>query len=217
MKRFTRSSSLRSGLRIAGAIVAIIAAPAAAQAQSAAGHGTAAAVSTPAFTQQFASATLPSPDGFASNSVDVAAAPTLSASALNTITSGMADAGTQSSQTSAEAGNVSILSGLITARQVTAIASSYANGSSAASDGSGSTLLGLVVNGVSLGDALPAPNTRIDRPGTGYVVLNEQTVTGDGSSASGITVNMIHVVLLGALGNRTGEIVVGSATSQVGS
>ena len=54
-------------------------------------------------------------------------------------------------------------------------------------------------------------------PGVGYVVLNEQIPTGDGVTTSGITVNMIHVVLLDALtGVQTGEIIIGSASSAVG-
>ena len=74
-----------------------------------------------------------------------------------------------------------------------------------------------IVNGVSVDD--PAPNTRLDLPGVGYVVLNEQVPT-----SGGITVNMIHVVLqqpvLGVLGGvtgyqTTGDIIVGSASSSV--
>lgn len=119
-----------------------------------------------------------------------------------------ADAGS-----SATLESVSILNGLITADGVVAIASSSAQGSNA----DGSSLANLTVNGVSLGE--PAPNTRVDLPGVGYVVLNEQTNTTDG-----ITVNMIHVVLqqpvLGLLGRvvgyqTTGEIIVGSASSGV--
>jgi hypothetical protein len=71
------------------------------------------------------------------------------------------------------------------------------------------------VNGVPLGsgDYLPAPNTRVDLPGVGYAVLNEQIASG----ASGITVNMIHVVLRNALtGLTTGEIIVASASSSAG-
>jgi len=69
-----------------------------------------------------------------------------------------------------------------------------------------------------------APNTQMDLPGVGYVILNEQRRSGDGWSSSGITVNMIHVVMqqpiLGLLGEvigyqTVGEIVVGSATSRV--
>jgi len=93
------------------------------------------------------------------------------------------------------------------------VAASYVNQQAAGSGADGSTLLDLVVNGVPLAGT-PPPNTRIDLAGVGYVVLNEQTPTGNGVTTSGISVNMIHVVLRNALtGLTTGEIVVGSATS----
>jgi len=126
-----------------------------------------------------------------------------------------------SAVSSATLGAVNLLSGLITADGVVAVASSWI-GDATGSDGEGSSLANLVVNGVSVDD--PAPNTRLDLPGAGYVVLNEQIPTGDGVTTSGITVNMIHVVLqeavLGLLGQVTGyrtvgNIIVGSATSGV--
>jgi len=99
---------------------------------------------------------------------------------------------------------------------VVGLAWSYVNQQGAGSGVDGSTLIGLVINGVPL-DGLPAPNTRIGLPGVGYVVLNEQTPTGNGVTTSGITVHMIRVVLQNALtGLTTGEIVVGSASSAVG-
>ncbi len=104
---------------------------------------------------------------------------------------------------------MSILNGLIRAENVTAIASSYQNSAGAASNADGSGFVNLVVNGLAV-PANVAPNTRVDLPGVGYVVLNEQTRTGDGVSTSGITVNMIRVSQLGG-----GEIVVGSASSSV--
>jgi len=113
-----------------------------------------------------------------------------------------ADAGS-----SATLGSVRILNGLITADAVVAMASSTPEGSST----EGSSIANLVVNGTTVTD--PAPNTRVDLPGVGYVVLNEQTTT-----SGGVTVNMIHVVLQqpGLTGPRTtGEIIVGSASSQV--
>ena len=69
-----------------------------------------------------------------------------------------------------------------------------------------------------------APNTQIALAGVGYVVLNEQIPAGNGVTSSGITVNMIHVVLqsvstgglLGGAVTTTGEIIVGSANSAVG-
>ena len=77
----------------------------------------------------------------------------------------------------------------------------------------GSTLVGLVVNGASYGDEAPTPNTQVNLPGVGYVVLNEQIPTGDGVHSTGLTVNMIHVYLIGPLGTPTGDIVVGTAQS----
>lgn len=196
------------------------------------GQGTAAVVSTAgAAAQLFATVRLPSGGGMADSMVDSIGVNALGAAGLTAITSGMIDTKVVSAQTSAEAANVNILNGLITAEQVLAIAASYANGQTAASDAQGSSLLGLVVNGVTLGDLTPAPNTRIDLPGVGYVVLNEQVVTGNGVTSSGLTVNMIHVYqqsLIGAIVDpvtglpvggtltTTGEIIIGSAASAVG-
>ena len=98
-------------------------------------------------------------------------------------------------------------SAVLPADGVVAMASSASGNSNA----EGSSLANLVVNGVEVSD--PAPNTRLNLPGVGYVVLNEQIAT-----SGGMTVNMIHVVLqqtvLG-IKRTTGEIVVGSASSSV--
>jgi len=81
---------------------------------------------------------------------------------------------------------------------------------------------------VTSGDGAVAPNTNIGLPGVGYVVLNEQIPSGDGVTSTGLTVNMIHVYLQNLVGGilnpltgqiiggslqTTGEIIVGSATS----
>ena len=113
-----------------------------------------------------------------------------------------------SAQTVSELASVNILSGLVRADNVTAIASSFVNGSGAGSNADGSGFVGLVVNGAHI-PADVAPNTRIDVPFVGYVVLNEQVRSGNGSTSSGITVNMIHVRLLNGA-----DIVVGSASSR---
>jgi len=107
---------------------------------------------------------------------------------------------------------VDIVGGLVTARLVVAMASSTANGATATSNAEGSTLVGLTVNGLSLGDVSPPPNTRIDIPGVGRVILNEQISDGDGVHTTALTVNMIHVVLAGAV---AGDIIVASAHSDV--
>lgn len=202
-------------LVLIAALVTTAILPLAAQTTSA--QGTAAIVRTLAGQQQLASSTLPTYGGVNTSSLDVAGVPgLLNASALNSTTSGMLDTRDVSAQTTSELGALQVLNGLISAEQVLAVASSYANGATAGSDAVGSQLVGLVVAGQSI-TGMPAPNTRMPLPGVGYVVLNEQTITGNGSTASGITVNMIHVVLQNALtGIQTGEIIVGSARSAVG-
>lgn len=201
---------LAAGVALATLAVAPVAA------QTTAAHGMAAMVSTLAGQQQFASAALPTYGGLSTADLDAASvAGLLGASALNSITSGMIDTHEASAQTTSELGSLQVLNGLISADQVLAVASSYADGSTASSNAVGSQLTGLVVAGQSFA-AMPAPNTRVTLPGVGYVILNEQTVTGNGSSATGITVNMIHVVLQNALtGLKTGEIILGSASSAV--
>jgi hypothetical protein len=203
--------------------IAIVSAFAAAPSWSAAQSGTlsargAAATVTTAVgggAQQFAVAVLPGSGGKADSELpSVTVASTLTADGLTSITTGQLDQALVSATTTAEAANVNVLDGLITADAVLAVATSYANGAAATSESGGSTLVGLVINGSSYGDAAPAPNTRVTLSGVGYVVLNEQIPTGDGVHASGLTVNMIHVYLTDPiLGTPRGEIVVGAAQS----
>lgn len=134
---------------------------------------------------------------------------------LMSITTGAVDNRVASSQSTSEVENVNLLGGLVTADIVTAVASSYVSGTRAGSNSAGSGFVNLVVNGVPVTTDV-APNTTVSLPGVGYAVLNEQVPSGDGVTSAGITVNMIHVVLQDALtGFKTGEIIVGSASSQV--
>jgi hypothetical protein len=154
----------------------------------------------------------------------------LSADFLNSITTGAigreGNPSAAGAQSAASLGNVNIMSGLITATGVIAQVASTRTASGAVSDANGSGFSDLVVGGrqVTSGEGTVAPNTRMDLPGVGYAVLNEQTRTGDGVASSGITVNMIHVVLqqpiIGLLGQvigyqTVGNIIVGSASSSV--
>jgi len=184
--------------------------------QSVAGRGVAARLNTPAMgAQQFARAVLPAGGGMVQAELDTAgAANTLGAAGLTSIVTGQVDQTLVSVTATAEAADVNILDGLITAKSVLALATSYANGTSAWSEADGSTLLSLVIAGVDYPDGAPAPNTRVELPGVGYAVLNEQIARGDGLHSAALTVNMIHVYLLDAVsGAKVGEIVVGAATS----
>ncbi len=178
------------------------------------GQALGAAVRTAATNLQSGQVTLPSGGGFVSADVDALSAPEVMVDALTTMTSGATDTQASTAQSTAHLENVNVLNGLITAETVIAATSSWVSGA-AGWNAEGSSFTNLTVNGVPLGsgDYLPAPNTRVDLPGVGYAVLNEQIASG----ASGITVNMIHVVLRDALtGITTGEIIVASVSSSVG-
>lgn len=136
----------------------------------------------------------------------------MSSKVATALTTGATGSGRGAAQSVATLADVSVLNGLIQASRVYAIVSTTGNGASRASNAFGSSFEGLVVAGQTVAaDGAVAPNTRMNLPGVGYVVLNEQI-----QSAGGITVNMIHVVLQNAVtGAKTGEIVVGSASSAV--
>src|SRR2546422_697451 len=203
-----------------------------AQAQSVSGQAYGAWVQSPLGTQQSALAVLPegtaSDGAMVDDAADGMSVPgTLTTEALTGTTSGaIGDAA--AAQSVATVFNVNLLNGLITASSLTATVSSTSNGAQATSNALGSTLADLVVNGVQVtsGDGAIAPNTRMNLAGVGYVVLNEQLLTGDGVRSSGLTVNLIHVVLQSLTGGgctllgclpgvltTTGEIIVGSAGS----
>jgi hypothetical protein len=184
--------------------------------QSVAGQAMAARVNTAAAgSQTFAGATLPPGGGMEHADVDNATvANTFGAAGLTSITTGQIDQALVTVTASAEAADVNILNGLVTAKAVLALATSYANGTTAASESNGSTLLNLVIAGLSYADGAPAADTRVELPGVGYVVLNEQISNGDGVHSTSLTVNMIHVYLVDPLTRApVGEIVVGAATS----
>jgi hypothetical protein len=181
---------------------------------SVSGQALGAAVRTPVTNLQSGQVTLPPGGGFRTADVDALSALEVSVDALTTMTSGATDIAASTAQSTAHLVNVNVLNGVITAETVIAATSSWVSGA-AGRNTLGSTFTNLAVNGVPLGsgDYLPAPNTRVTLPGVGYAVLNEQIPSG----ASGITVNMIHVVLQDALtGLNTGEIILASASSAVG-
>jgi hypothetical protein len=195
-------------------------------AQSVAGQAYSTYVNTPvAFSGQSPLAVLPpitatDPGAEADGQGSALSVPNaLAATFLNSITSGELGTTQTGAQSTASAASINILNGLITANEVIANVMSSRTASGAVSNAAGSSATNLVVAGVPVtsGDGPVAPNTNIGLPGVGYVVLNEQIPTGDGVTSSGLTVNMIHVVLQDALTRATtGEIIVGSARSFVG-
>jgi hypothetical protein len=191
-----------------------------AAAQSVSGEGYGASVNNGGQTTKSGSTTLPAGGGVGvADSDSLGVGLSVAAGWTTSITSGAIGAQAASSQTISSLEDVNILGGTIRAKFVSAVASSTANGASTSSNSFGSVLTDLSINGVPVGpgDFTPGPNTRIDLPGVGFVLLNEQTPSGDGVRSSGMTVNMIHVVLIDALtGVQTGDIIVGSSSSAAG-
>jgi len=203
-------------MQLIGVGLLLVAVPLAAQktaSRTVNGSSIAVSVKSNGAISQFAVAAMPVGGGQASDDAANVAMPQLTSASTAAVTAGEADAdGLGSQQSVATASNVNLLNGLITADRVVGIASVTMNGKTIAGDVDGSVITNLVVNGtpVSSGDAMPAANTRMNIPG-GYVVLNEQTMSGGhGNQGMSVSVRMIHVYL------TTGdEIVVGSASSSI--
>lgn len=185
-------------------------------ANSVSGHAVAASAATPFGTLASTPlATLVTTGGMSNGDnagVDVLGV--LKTQALNAITTGVVGENASSAQSMATASDISILNGVITARDVVAVATSASNGLKATSSGAGSTIVDLVVRGVPMGVLSPQPNTTIEVPTVGTIVLNEQVVSGGGVTDRGIDLTMIHVILRNAVtGVKIGDIAIGNASS----
>ena len=159
-------------------------------------------------------ATLAAGGGMSNTEIAAVSVPgILTAQDLAATTTGVVGENASSAQSLVSASNVNIFNGVISARQLSVVASSASNGQQATSNGR-STLVGLVVNGISMGDVSPVPNTTINVPSVGTIVLNEQVTTGGGITDRGVNVTMIHVILKNPLTGATmGDIAVGKASS----
>jgi hypothetical protein len=138
-------------------------------------------------------------------------APIVTGGAANT----SASSAKQQAQAESEIASISLLGGLISAQEITAVAATMLDShgnfqvSAAGSNFNHLVVLGRVYNGSV------TPDTRINLPLLGYVVLNEQTST-IGSANATMTVNMVHVYITvsNLLGLQVGtQVIVANATS----
>ena len=110
--------------------------------------------------------------------------------------------------------NLNLLDGAITADRVTSLARATVDSSGGAATADGSRFEGLALGGTPL-QASPPPNTRVELPGIGYVILNEQKLESGPTSAKARVI-MLHVFIdtENSLGLPVGtEIMVASARS----
>ena len=138
----------------------------------------------------------------------------VSTGALSAISNGAFGATDTSAQSLATIEDVNLLNGRVRADLIVAIASSAGDGATAASNSEGSEVINLVVDGVPKGN-VSGTNVGIPIAG-GTVVVNEQTLGGDGTSTSDIGVNALRVILRDPwTWDVTDDFKVGSASSGV--
>jgi hypothetical protein len=125
----------------------------------------------------------------------------LSAGVLNASTQG-GNLGSHSgfATSSASVANVNALVGRITATVIGSKCTSNGDGSTGSSTLTNLNVLGLAVN------AATPPNTTINLPGIGRVIINEQIRPTNGPTDTSIIVRAIHVELDGPLGD--GDIII---------
>lgn len=117
-------------------------------------------------------------------------------------------------QTDSQIQNLSLLGGLIRANEIHAMVASTATTTGDTSTNS-STFSGLRIAGSAVASNV-APNTTINIPLLGYVVLNEQSGPFNGATSTSISVNMIdiHITATNSLGLVVGtRIIIAHADS----
>ncbi len=87
---------------------------------------------------------------------------------------------------------LNLLGGLITATTVKSVASTTATATATSSNATGTTFVNLTINGREIA-ADVAPNSRVELPGIGTVVLNKRVVVGNGQPVQTIVVEALTV------------------------
>ena len=120
-------------------------------------------------------------------------APLVRTGVVNTRVEPLVTANRTATRASTDIADVEILGGLIRARAVRAVSTAFLGAQGYRASAAGSAFVDLVVAGVPIAATVPR-NTRIDLPGVGYVILNEQKKTLRSDRAE-LQVTMIRVVV----------------------
>lgn len=130
-------------------------------------------------------------------------------------TQGQVSAAQTLALTTSDLVNMNLLDGAITADKVTSVARAVVDSTGGSASADGSHFEGLGIGGTPV-PASPPPNTRVELPGIGYVILNEQKLQSSPTGASAKVV-MVHV-FVDTAGNGLGlpagtELIIASARS----
>jgi len=138
--------------------------------------------------------------------------PLFTTGAINT----SATTSTNMSQSSSHVQQLDSLSGLITADNIVAASSTSDSNGTLQVSAAGSSFTNLVVAGQKI-QGTPDPNTKVDLPGLGYVILNEERSTIKSPMAK-LVVNMIHVFVTETNAFKIpkgAQIIIADATSKI--
>ncbi len=144
----------------------------------------------------------------------VASAASINQSGL--VSTGVVDS-TASSTATASTGSsdvigVNLLDGVISASEIKSVSNTLVSGGLYSSNATGTIFSGLKVLGVPIA-ATVAPNTIIELPLIGSVVLNEQIASTSGGESK-LTVNAIHVTVTAGV-NKGVQIIIADAFSEL--
>jgi len=115
----------------------------------------------------------------------------LSTGAIDTSVASTAGSNSTASTATSNVTGINVLTGTITADAIKSVSSSISTSGTYSTSSNGTLFTNVNVLGVAI-SANVAPNTRINLPGLGYVILNQQISDVTASSAR-LTVNGVHV------------------------
>jgi hypothetical protein len=223
MKAATKKPALKLHVALMGTVIAMLGvatAPALASkitVHTASSYGAKVQVGSVVKVGPIAPALLPACDTQPVATVTASAASVNQAPFINTgVVDSVASSTATSSTASSDVLGVNLLGGVITANEIKAVSTSSVSGKVFSFSAVGSEFVNLSVLGIPI-SVNPAPNTTIELPGIGSVILNEQS-TATSSDMSTLTVKMIdiHVTLPNLLGYPVGtQIIVSEALSEI--
>jgi hypothetical protein len=171
---------------------------------------------------------IPPTGGHDHQDLDAVATSAVTAGASTSDSQGTVQANSSSASSYAETTSACVLPGstgcIVSATVIRSQSNSAADATAASANNAGTTFVGVSVLGLPVSVA-PPPNTVLELPGIGFVILNEQFCDNggglpscsDGTGHAGLTVRAIHVVVT-VPGNPTGlapgaEVIVAEAHS----
>jgi hypothetical protein len=137
----------------------------------------------------------------------------LSAGTITSTVQGTVAQGASSASGVVEILDLDILGGLVAADRIVNVGNASGDGTTAGADVVGQLVENLTVNGMNLGNVVPAAGTTITVPGVAEITFNERETSGDGVSTAGITATISTCACCRCSACRSGRSASGTCTS----